>query len=197
MKFNPDIHHRKTFRLREYDYSQPGFYFVTICTQERAPMFGNIVDGAMLLNDAGKMVQTVWDEMPKHYPDVLLDEFIIMPNHIHDIVSVGAAPCGRPDMFYGRLDLNESKQGQPRGVTPTKKSQTLSLPDIVHRFKTMTTKRYIDGVNKNNWPCFPGRLWQRNYWERVIRNDQELQDTREYIRNNPAQWVFDDLYSIV
>jgi len=70
MKFNPDAHHRKTIRLREYDYSQAGFYFVTICTQDRVPLFGNIVDGAMLLNGAGRMVQTVWDEMPKNYPNV-------------------------------------------------------------------------------------------------------------------------------
>jgi len=111
-----------------------------------------------------------------------------MPNHIHGIVNVGAAPCGRPSLY-------ESKQGQPRGVAPTETiNQTLSLPDIVHRFKTMTTKRYVDGVNHQSWPCFPRRLWQRNYWEHIIRNDQELHDTREYICNNPAQWELDDLY---
>jgi len=192
MKFNPDIHHRKTIRLREYDYSQTGFYFVTICTQNRAPLFGDIIDGLMVLNEAGRMVQTVWNDMSAYYPDVLLDEFVIMPNHVHGIVIVGAAPCGRPD---DKKEMRESKQGHPQGVAPTKTMmRTLSLPDIVHRFKSMTTKRYIQGVNEHNWPCFPGRLWQRNYWERIIRNDQELNMIREYIRNNPGQWILDDLY---
>lgn len=93
MKYSPDIHHRRSVRLRGYDYSQAGAYFVTICTQNRECLFGDIVDREMRLNDAGEMVQMVWDEIPANYPGVNIDQIVIMPNHIHGIVvTVGAAP---------------------------------------------------------------------------------------------------------
>ena len=97
MKFNPKIHNRRSIRLQGYDYSQAGAYFVTICTHNRKCLFGDIADGEMWLNDAGRMVQAVWDEIPAHYPGIDIDAFVIMPNHIHGIiVIVGAAPRGRP-----------------------------------------------------------------------------------------------------
>ena len=88
------------------------------------------------------------------------------------------------------LEKDIEKSGQPRGVAPT----VLSLPDVVHRFKTMTTKRYIDGVTQNGWLPFTGKLWQRNYWEHIIRNENDLAEIREYIRNNPARWESDELF---
>ena len=183
MGFDPDIHHRRTIRLKGYDYATPGAYFVTICTHERECLFGDIVDGVMRLNEAGRMVNTVWDEIPAHYPGIDVDAFIVMPNHIHGIVAiVGAAPRGRPGS-------EQSNHGQPQGVAPT--AVGLSLPEVVNRFKTMTTKRYADGVKQNGWPVFPGKLWQRNYYERVIRNVNELSATREYITCNPQQWPMD------
>jgi REP element-mobilizing transposase RayT len=145
-------------------------------------MFGKIVDGEMVLNDAGWMVNIVWDEMQNNYPGVETDEFIIMPNHIHGIiVLVGAGPRACPDNGQPQIT------GQPQGVAPT-----LSLPDVVHRFKTMTTKRYTDGVKQNGWPPYPGKLWQRNYWEHIIRDEHELNRIRQYIRNNPMNWKNDD-----
>jgi putative transposase len=99
MRLDPNHHHRRSIRLKGYNYTQPGAYFVTICTKNRASLFGEAVDGKMLLNDAGRMVQTVWDEMPVHYVGVAIDTFVVMPNHIHGIiVLVGAAPCGRPPL---------------------------------------------------------------------------------------------------
>ncbi len=193
MGYNPDIHHRRSIRLKGYDYSQPGAYFLTICTQDRKCLYGEIVDDKMRLNDAGQMVQTVWDEIPAYYPGIDIDAFMIMPNHIHGIIkivgaaptqtnaNVGAAPCGRPNR------QPQNKYGQPRGVAPT----GLSLPDVVNRFKTMTTKRYADGVKQHGWPAFPGKLWQSNYYERVIRDEHELSGIREYIAGNPAQWTTD------
>jgi REP element-mobilizing transposase RayT len=173
---------RRSIRLKEYDYSQSGAYFITICAQVRECLFGEIVDWKIALNDAGKMVQAVWDDIPSHYAGIDTDAFIIMPNHIHAIiVIVGAAPCGRPD----------SDNGQARGPAPTGNT-TLSLADVVHRFKTMTTKRYADGVKQNGWPAFAGRLWQRNYYERVIRNEDELNEIRQYITDNPAKWYTDE-----
>ena len=105
----------------------------------------------MRLNNAGEMVKTVWREIPTHYEGINIDEFTIMPNHIHGIVNiVGAGPCACPD------PTPKKTNGQPQGVAPT----TLSLSDVIHRFKTMTTKRYADGVKKPNWLPFAKKLWQ-------------------------------------
>ena len=171
MTYDSAIHHRRSIRLRGYDYSSAGAYFVTMCAQNRELLFGDIVEGSMILNGAGMMVQTVWDEIPSHYPGIEIDEFIVMPNHLHGIIIiVGAAPRGRPG------------------------SGQLSLPDIAHRFKSMTTKRHVDGVKQNGGRAFPGKLWQRNYWEHIVRNESGLNRIREYIRNNPARWESDRLY---
>jgi REP element-mobilizing transposase RayT len=196
MKYNPGIHHRRSIRLKDYDYSQAGLYFVTICTQGRHCLFGDIEDDTVKLTAAGEMARTVWEEIPFHYPGVELDEFVIMPNHFHGIVIiVGAGPRACPDGM-----------GQPRGVAPTQPqigqseighpqggAPTMSLPDVLHRFKTMTTKKYVDGVKQHGWTPFSGKLWQRNYWEHIIRNEQELSNIRLYIQNNPLQWESDKL----
>jgi len=140
MKYNSDIHHRRSIRLKGYDYSKAGAYFVSICTQNRQCVFGEIVDDRMVLNGAGRMIQIVWNEIPWKYPGIETDEFVVMPNHIHGIVVVvRAGPCGCPGTGRPRgvaptgMDRQMSN-GQPRGVAPT-----LSLPDVVHRFKTMRT----------------------------------------------------------
>jgi len=175
MNYDPDRHHRRSIRLKGFDYSQSGAYFVTICTQNRACLFGEIVEGEMRLNEAGRMVHAAWEELSIHYPGVECDGFVVMPNHIHGIVVlVGAGPRACPD------------HGQPQGVAPT-----LSLVDVVHRFKTLTTKRYADRVKQFGWPPFPGRLWQRNYYEHIIRDEESLNRIRRYILDNPARWAFD------
>ena len=197
-------HCRRSIRLQGYDYSQPGAYFVTICTQNYAYLLSGIVDGEMVLNEAGQMVQGVWDELPMHYPGIETDAFIIMPNHVHGIIviqpsAVGAGPRACPGGEAPSSNAGPSSPaaesphlGQPQGVAPTK---TMALADVVHRFKTLTTKRYTDGVKHNGWKPFPGRLWQRNYWEHVVRDDRELHRIREYIVNNPAKWESDRLYA--
>jgi len=126
------------------------------------------------------MVESVWSDIPKYYSGVNVDAFVAMPNHVHGIIflDVGAGPRACPEEGH--------KIGQPQGVAPT-----LSLPDAVHRFKSLTTSKYMNGVRQNNWPPFRGRLWQRNYYEHVIRNKNELNLIREYILNNPAKWAFD------
>ena len=181
-KYNPDTHHRKSVRLKHYDYSQAGAYFITICTHNRECLFGEIIDGKMALNDAGQMVQAVWDEIPGNYDGVETDVFVIMPNHVHGIVViVGAGPCACPN--YG-----QPQHGQPRGVAPT----VLSLPDVVHRFKTLSTKRYVDGVKQHNWKSFDKKLWKRNYYEHIVRGETELNKIHGYIINNPLNWQTDD-----
>ena len=186
MTFNPEIHHRRSIHIADYDYSTTGAYFVTICIQNRICLFGKIEGGEIQLNEAGYMVHKIWNELPEKYPGVEIDEFIVMPNNIHGIVvlNVGAGPCACPDANKGQPKV----EGQPRGVAPTR----LSLPDVVHRYKSFTTSEYRIGVEQLNWIPFPGKLWQRNYYEHVIRNEKELNQTREYISNNPLQWALDN-----
>ena len=216
VKYNPDIHHRRSIRLKGYDYSSPGLYFITICTKDREHLFGEINNDKMVLNHAGLMVQTVWDEIPRYYHHFDIHEFVVMPNHIHGIieiintvttsVTVGADPRVCPD--NNTVDLPQS--GQTRGSAPTDAdnmaglsytgrsrlvADAMSLPDIVKRFKTLTTKKYIDGVHKNNWPPFDGKLWQRNYYEHIIRNEKSYYQISEYIQTNPFKWQDDAHYA--
>ena len=180
--------HRRSIRLQNYDYKRSGAYFVTMVTQNRACLFGDVVNGRLQLNDAGQMIQAIWDQLPQHYPSVETDAFVIMPNHVHGIIAlVGVGVCA--DIQSG---------GQPQGVAPTNDPRpkhdavhVLSLADIVHRFKTLTTKRYVDGVKQFDWSRFESRLWQRNYYEHVIRNEESLHRIRQYIGDNPARWEFD------
>jgi putative transposase len=249
MPYDPARHHRRSIRLQGYDYTRPGAYFVTIVTQGRACLFGEVMAGEMRMNDAGRMVHHVWDELALFYEGVQTDAFIVMPNHVHGIIiltgnvratphvhpdemAVRATPRGCPNPQSGpgqargpaptsgsgqargpaptsgsgqaRGPAPTSGSGQARGPAPTSGSgqaqgpaptaataPTLGLPDVVHRFKTMTTKRYADGVRANQWPPFPGRLWQRNYYEHIIRDDQSWQRIREYILTNPLRWHLD------
>jgi putative transposase len=209
MTYDQDKHQRRSIRLLGYDYALAGAYFVSIVTQDRACLFGEVVEGAMRLNAAGRMVRTVWDELPVFYPGVDIDAIVVMPNHIHGIiVLVGAAPRGRPDIGsdgvpgsgQARPDAGPDA-GQARGPAPTALSlgctaislrdTAMSLGDVVARFKTMTTKRYADGVKHLGWASFRGRLWHRNYYEHIIRDEPALDRIRRYIAENPLQWAFD------
>jgi len=163
---------------------------VTICTQHRECLFGEITDGVMQLNQAGQMSQSVWVELPQRYPGVGVDVFVVMPNHIRGIIlltnpPVGAGPCACPINQSGQPPHNQS--GQPRGVAPT----MMSLPDVVHRFKSFKTHQYITGVTQQGWLPFAGKLWQRNYYDRLIRNQDALTRIRRYIINNPQDWAED------
>ena len=159
---------RKSPRLKGYDYSQEGAYFVTICTQLRFSLFGTIHESSMILNDAGKMLEHWWKELPNKFSDMqLLDYWVIMPNHFHGIV------C-----------LNRSKE----------QKEISSLPEIIRWFKTMTTNAYIRGVKEYQWQQFPKKLWQRSYHDRIIRNESDLNRIREYVISNPALWQKDIFY---
>lgn len=173
--------HRRSIRLKDYDYAQAGAYFVTIVVQGRKCLFDEIVGGVMQLNDAGFMVEAAWNDLQKYYTGVEPDTFVVMPNHIHGIIAlVGTDRRATPN-----------SEGQPQGVAPTRNPAKMSLSDVVHRFKTLTTKRYIEGVKRFSWVSFATRLWQRNYFEHVIRNDESLNRIRQYILDNPARWEFD------
>jgi REP element-mobilizing transposase RayT len=178
-----DKHRRRAIRLRGYDYAQAGAYFVTIVTQDRACLFGEVVNGEMQLNDAGRMIEQWWFELNRKFSQVETDEFVVMPNHFHGTVVIAGDPVGAdlrvgPDSEGAHVDGEGTHAGVP-------------LPTIVQWFKTMTTNSYIRGVKMLGWTPFAGRLWQRNYYEHVVRGEKEMNSIREYIANNPLQWELD------
>ena len=171
---------RCSIRLKEYDYSQSGAYFVTICAHDRECLFGEIVDGKMILYDAGRMIDEQWQELETRFPHIELDEYVIMPNHFHGIILVGAT-----------LVVAQETTKDRAGTRPAPTEGT-TIGDIVGAFKSITTDQYINGVNTEDWQPFSSRLWQRNYYERVIRNEDELNEIRQYIIDNPAKWYTDE-----
>ena len=175
MGFDPERHHRRSLRLKGYDYTQAGAYFVTICTQDRACLFGEVVGDAMRLNDAGRMVVAEWERLAKRFPGVELDAFVVMPNHVHGILVI-TDPVG--------AGLVPAHDGATTRVAPT-------VGDIVGAFKSRTTVGYIHGVKARGWPPFRRRLWQRNYYEHIIRHDESLNRIRRHIAENPLRWHLD------
>ncbi len=155
---------------------------MTGLTQSRKSLFGESIDGAMRSSNAGKMVEKWWKELENKFPTIEIDHYVIMPNHFHGIVVIDHPPDAKKNV--GAALRGRPGDGHPHRGAPT-------LGDIVDWFKTMTTNGYIRGVRTEGWPPFPGRLWQRNYYEHVIRNERELNLIREYIQMNPAKWAFD------
>lgn len=170
MKYNPKIHHRQSVRLRTFDYSQSGLYFITICTLQRQMLFGEISNGDMHCNDLGKLVHQHWLFIPAHYPGTQLHDFIVMPNHLHGIVQLVGAQFIAPE-------LNQSAINH----TPT-------VGNIVRGFKArLTCMAHRMGI----MPA--ARIWQRNYHEHIIRNEMSYRAIVNYVRTNPQRWV-DDIY---
>jgi REP element-mobilizing transposase RayT len=191
---------RKSIRLKEYDYSTPGYYFVTICIHDRRCLFGEISDKGMVMNDAGRMVERWFREIDNKYLYVEIDEYTVMPNHFHGIIQiVGADLCVRPETpcssepdLENHTNINKNKkQGRHAGLPLQDIYNHPSIPEIVQWFKTMTTNDYIKGVKQNNWQPFNDKLWQRNYYEHVIRNEIDLSEIKEYIVNNQKKWHLD------
>jgi putative transposase len=164
MTFDNKIYHRKSIRLQNYDYSQAGAYFITVCTQNRECLFGDIVDDEMQFNNAGRIIQTIWNEIPMHCRQVELDEFVIMPNHFHGIFFICPSELGAA-------------------------SSAPTLGQIMRRFKSTSAIAVNKSLGRSSQP-----LWQRNYWERVVRDEKELHGMQEYIVNNPRQWILDKLH---
>jgi len=180
---------RRSIRLKGYDYSQAGLYFVTIVTKNRECLFGEIVNDEMILNDAGKMIKKEGLKIPERFKNIKLNEYIIMPNHFHAILeTVGAT------LVVAR-NANDKRDGQPQGIAPTIAPTEISpsISDIIGAFKSITTVEYIRGVKTKKWQQFDGKLWQRNYWEHIIRNEKSHNTLTDYIKNNPYNWCKDTL----
>jgi putative transposase len=230
MLYNKNIHHRRSIRLKGYDYSQAGLYFITICVQDRKCLFGEIVDGEMILNDAGKMADNEWVKIPERFTNVQLHEYIVMPNHFHAVMEIVGAtlvvaqnthtnpvaqnthtnpvaqnthtnpvaqnthtnPVAQNETVDPDNETVDNEKGQPQGIAPTAKPKTVG--DMVGAFQSIATVEYIRGVKQLGWQTFNGKLWQRNYYEHIIRDEQSYQRISDYIINNPKNWKDDKFY---
>jgi len=187
MKYSPDIYHRRSIRLKGYDYSQAGLYFITICTQNRLCLFGEIENGDMQLNDAGIMIEHQWQELIYRFDNIKLHEFIVMPNHFHGIIECVGVPLVGTQNVEQPPTMGQPQTGQPQGIAPT-------VGDAVGAFKSITTNEYIRGVKNNGWSRFNKKLWQRNYYEHIIRDEKSCYQILEYVQTNPLKWQDDKYY---
>ena len=179
VRYNPNIHHRHSIRLKGYDYSREGLYFITVCIQNRECLLGEILNGEMILNEYGEIIQKVWNELPRHYMNIQLGEFIVMPNHIHGIIVI--TDNG------GNGDVGAGLKPAPTAATTTMKKH--GLPEIVRALKTFSAKQ----INKIR-NIAGEKVWQRNYYEHIIRNADAHHKIAAYILDNPAKWLNDKFY---
>ncbi len=213
----------ETTRISGYDYSQPGSYFITICTIDKLQIFGEIIDGKSILNAVGNTAKKCWLEIPKHYPNVAIDEFIIMPNHIHDIIIIkdNLVSYNKPAVETQNLESNKQQTVETQNLVsynkpavetqnlvsynkPAVETQNLvslqrqninkfhniiplSIGSIIRGFKIGVTKWFRSNTDKQD-------VWQPNYYDHIIQNEQELYQIRQYINNNPLNCDIDENY---
>ena len=220
--YNLNFHHRRSIRLRGYDYSQKDLFFITLCVKTRVCLFGEIVCSKMILNDAGSMIEKWYAELENKFPDIRCHEYIIMPNHFHCIIeNVGADLFVRPanvrghnnstgghnnlegghdnlegghnNLEGGHDNLEGGHIGPPLQNPALDEHRGSALGSVLQWFKTMSTNEYIRKVKSDNWPWFEGKLWQRNYWEHIIRDEKSYIGIAEYIVTNPSNWDDDTI----
>ena len=172
---------RRSIRLSGYNYTQAGAYFVTVCTYQRQCLFGAVIEGQMALNDVGKTAQTCWDEISAHFPHVELDAFVVMPNHVHGIIVIAK------DVGATHASPGVGRDTACRATAESfGKPVPGSLPTIVRSFKSAITRRINQSRDTPGQP-----VWQRNYFERIVRNESALDRARGYIETNPCRWALD------
>ncbi|MEH2077105.1 MAG: transposase [Nostoc sp.] len=179
MPYDPQKHHRHSIRLKGYDYTQHGAYFITICTKGWQCLFGKVVNGEMQLNSLGNIAFNCWQTIPAHFPHIELDTFVVMPNHLHGILIITDNPVGARHCraLNQHLDHNTEKFGKPvRG----------SISTVIGSYKSVVSKR-INII----WQTKRQSIWQRNFYEHIGREEKSLDNIREYIVNNPQHWADD------
>jgi REP element-mobilizing transposase RayT len=154
--------HRKRTRLEGFDYTTPGCYFVTITTRNSGKWSGTVIDGQMVLNDAGKVVRDTWDSLPDRFPGIMLDSVVVMPDHVHGIVMLGTDP---------------------------EEPSVHALTDVVGAFRSISAVAYGRGVREQGWRPYFGHFWHRSFRDTIIRNEHALDACRAYIDGNPGRWA--------
>jgi REP element-mobilizing transposase RayT len=189
-RYDPDHHHRRSIRLKGYDYAQAGAYFVTICTHNRACLFGDIVDDSIRLNDAGQLVQEVWTVIPTQHPGIAIDEFVVMPNHIHAIIMIASTTTVGAQFIAPHSAPHSGSPGPPATIGTTGTAGAMNhaptVGAIVRAYKARVTVAINQRQGTRGVP-----VWQRNFYEHIIRDDDTLDRIRQYIVDNPAQWAHD------
>lgn len=166
MRYNPEIHHRRSIRLKNHDYSLDGAYFVTMCTFDRGCYFDQF-------EQLRQIIEKHWQSMPKRFLEVELDEYVIMPNHFHAIIIL-------------RTDDGRLQAAQPQEAPRPK----ANLGEIIGAFKSLCVNEWLRVIKEKNINT-RGRFWQGNYYEHIVRNDEEMERIRQYIADNPRQWKLD------
>ena len=190
MKYDPKKHHRRSIRLKGYDYSRPGWYFITINCKNRARLFGKVLDGEMILNDAGRMVESQWLALKDRFTNIELREFQVMPDHFHSILEITFVATVETTVVATLVVASDNLGATTRFATtaaaPLPKKITVGV--IIGAFKSIVTVDYIHGVEQFGWPRFKGKLLQRNYHERILRGGKSRQRVAKYIIDNPKNW---------
>lgn len=219
LQYNPKIHHRRSIRLNGYDYSQAGLYFITICCENREHRFGKIENNEMILNDAGAIAEKCWLEIPNHFPNAILHEHIIMPNHIHGIIQLKTDDVVRVENLQPHHTEPQRNTPSPipvgvenfqplqQNTTPLVRVQNTGVQNfepqrrnefqkIIPRSIGSIVRGYKIGVTKwyrNNGDI--DKIWQRNFHEHIIRDEKSYRNISNYIINNPAKWNTDTFYN--
>jgi putative transposase len=182
-KFDPKKHHRRSIRLQEYDYAQPGAYYVTVVVWQRKFLFGDVVNKEMVLSNFGLVAKQQWEKIPRRFPNIELGAFIIMPNHMHGIIVItdGRGTAGNRD------DHDDKSSRRAPSHEEFQKPVKGSVPTIVRSYKSAVAYR-INLIQRTQGVP----VWQRNYYEHIIRNQQDLQNKTDYIGANPMLWDDDD-----
>jgi putative transposase len=187
MPSQPHIPYRRSTRLKHYDYSQPGSYFVTICVKDMHCLFGQVRQEAMHLSQAGHHAQSIWLTLPDRFPGVRLDHYVVMPNHLHGIILIEETQAIAFEDAKRSAMPERFRRTDPSNIAAQPEPYTAPLGEIVRTFKGAATYR----IRTTGLPEF---AWQHRYYDHVIRNEADLQRIRSYIVNNPARWEQDKLY---
>ena len=187
----PHDRRNNSLRLPDYDYSQSGGYYVTVCTHQKARLFGDVVDGVVQLSDVGKIVEDVWLGLPDHYYHLRLGDYVVMPNHIHAIMiliddEIALTPVGA-DLSSAPTNPNHTNDsGEDR--QPRKRHTISEIMRAFKSYSTLDVKRHLDLDNI--------KLWQRGFYDHIIRNVDDHRRIQQYIHDNPLKWESDDYYEV-
>ncbi|UUV20891.1 transposase [Paenimyroides aestuarii] len=199
--YNPQKHHRRSIRLQGYDYSQEGLYFITICCQDRAHLFGKVVSGEMILNSYGEIAQKEWRNTSAIRDNVLLHEFVVMPNHFHSIIEI---KFQKGNNEIGKFQSPSQTVGAI--IRGYKIATIKKIKDYILNIGEKSSGRTSEKINSTGElqfaPIAPTekikeldfKIWQRNYYEHIIRSEQAYERISDYIRNNPKRWNDDKFY---